>query len=78
MTKAEMAEKKARKMIANYSLARLLDVWEMTTISKDENISIVRGWLMDEFEKRNSDAYDRWLDEDCRDENLRKYMMTWF
>lgn len=69
------AEKKAREMIANSQLADLLDEWEMTTNINDETISMIRGWLMDEFESRNPEAFNEWLDsEEPKDEDLREYM----
>lgn len=71
MTTAEM---KARKMISNLSLNTLLDQWELTSIVNDEHIPTVRGWLMDELEKRNPEAFDRWLDSEAEDETLRDYM----
>ncbi len=68
------AEKKARELISNQPLANLLDEWELTTIINDANICTVRGWLMDEFEKRNPEAFNEWLDTDAEDETLREYM----
>ena len=69
------AEQKAREMISNLTLAELLDEWELT--SKIDNLEIytVRGWLMDELESRNPEAFDKWLDSDePTDEMLREYM----
>lgn len=68
------AENKARELIAQLSMENLLVQWELTTNCNDENIPTVRGWLMDEFEKRNPEAFDEWLDKDAEDETLRKYM----
>ena len=69
-------EIRARKIIAKLTLEKLLDQWELTATTKDENIYIVRGWLMDELEKRNSEAFDKWIDsEECDDYELRNYMM---
>jgi hypothetical protein len=53
----------------------LLDMWEMTTGKRDPNIPMVRGWLMDEFEKRFPRAFEAWLNEDApEDKDLRKYV----
>lgn len=71
MTKAE---ERARRMIAGLSTERLLEQWELTTDNNDENIYTVRGWLMDEIERRYPEAFEKWLDEDAEDENLRKYI----
>ena len=66
-------EKKARELISNQTLSDLLDEWELTTNNDDPNIAIVRGWLMDEFEERNPQAFEKWLDENAKDEDLRNY-----
>lgn len=64
-------------ILKKMSLEQLLDQWELTTNMNDENIPIVRGWLMDELESRNPEAFDRWLDsEDLEDSELRKYMLA--
>ena len=68
------AEERARRMIAGLSTERLLEQWELTTDNNDENIYTVRGWLMDEIERRYPEAFEKWLDEDAEDENLRKYI----
>lgn len=69
------AEKIARQLIANRPTENLLNDWELTTTSTDENIDIVRGWLMDELESRNPEAFEEWILGDARDEELRTYMM---
>lgn len=72
MTKNEI---KARNMITNQTLAELFDEWELTGKINTPEIAIVRGWLMDEFEKRNPEAFNKWLDsEECLDEELKDYM----
>ena len=69
------AEQKAREMISNLTLAELLDEWELTSKIDNPEIYTVRGWLMDEIESRNPEAFDKWLDSDePTDEMLREYM----
>lgn len=69
------AEAKARDMISNLTLADLLDEWELTSKINNPEIYTVRGWLMDELESRNPEAFDKWLDgDDPSDEMLREYM----
>lgn len=69
------AEQKAREMISNLTLADLLDEWELTSKINNPEIYTVRGWLMDELESRNPEAFDKWLDSDePTDEMLREYM----
>ena len=71
-----VAEQKAREMISNLTLGELLDEWELTTTNNSPEISIVRGWLMDELEKRNPEAFEKWLDEDYPEDSDLKYYMT--
>ena len=59
MTKAES---KARNLIANLTTEKLIEQFELTELVSDENISTVRGWLMDELEKRNPEAFDKWIE----------------
>lgn len=61
------------KAIENMSTNQIIEVFIMTEQINDKNIPTVRGWLMDELEKRNPDAFDRWLDESAEDEDLVKY-----
>lgn len=58
------------------SLEKLVELFCLTTNMTDENIPTVRGWLMDEIEKRNPEGFDKWLDEDAEDENLEKYVLA--
>lgn len=68
-------EKQAREMLSNSTLGDLLDEWELTTNISDPEIATVRGWLMDELESRNPEAFDKWLDQDePEDSQLREYM----
>ncbi len=70
------AEERAKAMIGKLSLEDLLTQWELTSVVNDENIPTVRGWLMEELEKRNPDGFNAWLDSDLAEDNdLRNYMM---
>ena len=70
MTMNEMKE-----MLSNATLADLLDEWELTSSINDPAIPTVRGWLMDELESRNPEAFNAWLDQDePYDEDLREFM----
>lgn len=72
MTKAE---KMARYLISTSNTQYLLKVWEETTEENDPHISMVRGWLMDEFRSRDCDNYERWLMESGEDETLKNYIV---
>ena len=71
-----VAEQKAREMISNLTLGELLDEWELTTTNNSPEIYTVRVWLMDELEKRNPEAFEKWLDEDYPEDSDLKYYMT--
>ena len=65
------------QIIQSLSNEQLLDIWEATGGKKGLEISIVRGWLMDELERRNPEGFDDWLNlEIPNDEMLRYYMQT--
>lgn len=58
------------------STKKLVELFELTTNMQDENIPTVRGWLMDEIEKRNPEGFDRWLDTDAEDSTLKNYVLV--
>lgn len=54
--------------------SQLIEAFVMTGKNNDSNIPTVRGWIMDELERRNAEAFNAWLDsDDCEDEDLKKY-----
>lgn len=40
---------------------------------KFTNLATVRGWIMDELEEQNPEAFEKWIDAYDEDEDLRKY-----
>lgn len=58
------------------STEKLVELFCQTTNMDDENIPTVRGWLMDEIEKRNPSGFDKWLEEDAEDASLGKYVLA--
>lgn len=68
------AEKNARAMLSRLSIEQLIKEFDMTEdIPISLELSMVRGWIMDELEKRNPEAFDKWLDLDYPDnESLKK------
>ena len=69
-----VSEQKAINLVATLSTAQLLDQWEAISAITDLEAPILRGWFMDELEKRFPDQFDKWLDSECRDEELRKFI----
>ena len=57
------------------SLETLVAVWELTTNDSREHIPMVRGWLMDEFEARQHEAFEEWISqEQPKDEDLKNFL----
>lgn len=76
---AEMVKQEymARETLKNSSLEKLLDLWELTDKMNGPQVPTVRGWLMDEIERRNPDGFDAWLDQDSpEDQDLRRYVLA--
>lgn len=69
-------EEDERIFLKCQQLADLLEEWEITSsVAYSPEIAIVRGWLMDEIERRNPEAFNAWLDGDAKDAELKWYMM---
>lgn len=68
------AEKMARAKVAARRTCDLVNDFILTGRIADPNIPTVRGWIMDELEKRNPAAFESWLDDERNtDESLRDY-----
>lgn len=61
-------------IVKSMSTKKLIETFIETGKINNENMPTVRGWLMDELEARNPEAFDAWMDsEACADEDLPKY-----
>ena len=59
------AEKKAKDMIAKLSTAEVVKQFELTeAMDATFQVATVRGWLMDELEKRDAEAFDLWMESE--------------
>lgn len=57
------------------TLDQLLSVWEETERLNTPEMPTLRGWLMDEIERRNSSGFNAWLDQDApEDKDLRRFV----
>ena len=63
----------ARMKLQMRPLKDLIRDFILTGSIHDPHIPTVRGWIMDELERRNPEAYDAWLEGPARDEDLPKY-----
>lgn len=59
--------KKVAAVLAARSLSDLIRDFEITEDMRGEDVPTVRGWLMDELERRNPKAFEKWLDEGYAD-----------
>ena len=74
MKKPEMM---ALETLKTSSLAKLLDLRELTTALQGPQVPTVRRWLMDEIERRNPDGFDAWMDLDAaEDQDLRRFVLN--
>ncbi len=65
MTTATKALKnKVTEIITSRTMLELVEMFEETNGIKKDRIytSMVRGWIMDELEARNADAFDAFID----------------
>ena len=71
----EQINQKARRMLEGRSMSQLLNDWDtLDAMPINEEVAIVRGWLMDELERRDAKAFDAWIDD--YDAIPRKYFGT--
>lgn len=60
--------------IAKCSTLQLVELFELTDLMNISNeVATVRGWLMDELEKRDLEAFIAWIDSE--DDSPRKYFL---
>lgn len=62
--------------LKNMTTEKLCELFELTENMNDENIPTVRGWIMDEIQKRNPDGFNEWLEDDLSvDSDLKKFVL---
>jgi hypothetical protein len=69
-----VAEQKARTLIASRSTEELVRDFEVTENLNTPEVPMIRGWYMDELEKRDQEAFDSWIDSD--EESPRKFFLN--
>lgn len=61
--------------IKKLSLGELCNIWECTESINAPEIPTVRGWLMDELERRNPKGFNSWLESDTPEDcQLRQFL----
>lgn len=60
-TKAKNLENTAIRLIRDLSIKLLCESFEQTNTIDSNSVSVVRGWLMNELERRNPTKFDAWI-----------------
>lgn len=66
-------EEKARSILRQRDTRDLVDDFEATERVKRKEVPTVRGWIMDELERRDSGAFWTWMESD--EASPRKYFI---
>ena len=66
---------KAMEILKSRTLEELVNDFESTTDIENENIYTVRGWIMDEIQKRNPEGYEKFIDDFREDSELRNFVL---
>lgn len=65
---------KAKLMISQRSTKQLVNDFILSGKINDPNMPTVRGWIMDELERRDFNSFIAWLDQDKpTDKSLAKF-----
>lgn len=75
----EQADEKARAAMATRTMEQLLCCWDLTEVMPlSQEVATTRGWLMEEFERRDPAAFDRWMDNDDDQHPEKDTPRAWF
>ena len=75
----EQVDKKARAAMATRTMEQLLCCWDLTEVMPlSQEVATTRGWLMEEFERRDPAAFDRWMDNDDDQHPEKDTPRAWF
>lgn len=67
---------KAPAVLKTRSDKSLIEIWEMVSqMEFSQTVADVRGWIMDEIEFRHPEQFAEWLDGNCEDMELRRYIL---
>ena len=60
--------------LSKRSTDHLITLFILTGMVEDPDIPTVRGWIMDELENRDPEAFNAWLEQEApEDEDLKKF-----
>jgi hypothetical protein len=66
---------KLTEIFAKLNMEQLIESFELTDTRNDKEVPTVRGWMMDEMERRNPEAFEAWLNGDAKIP-ARKYFLA--
>jgi len=66
---------KLTEILAKLNMEQLIESFELTDTRNDKEVPTVRGWMMDEMERRNPEAFESWLNGDATIP-ARKYFLA--
>ena len=70
-----MIMNKHQELISKRTNEELIRDWIiLDTLAIDSKVVTVRGWLMDEIEKRWPEEFDKWIDNCDKDDNIENYI----
>jgi len=52
---------KLTELFAKLDTVQLIEAFEATDTRNDAEMPTVRGWMMDELERRNPEAFEAWM-----------------
>lgn len=66
---------KQQALITSRTNAQLVQDWvAIETLKMSKEVAMVRGWLMDEIEKRFPVEFDKWMENCMDDDNIENYI----
>lgn len=63
------------EVLSKMTVAQLVETFEYTSGARSLEMAEVRGWLMDELEKRDPTAFEAWLDLCISEDSPRKFFI---
>lgn len=64
----------AEQKIATKPTEMLIEIMELSQTDQRPEVPTIRGWVMDELERRDSEAFAAWLDSE--DGSPRKFYLN--
>lgn len=60
-----------KKQIKTLNMTGLIALWETASKQDWKTESVIRGWVLDELEERDPEAFEKWLDDERPDADDR-------